>query len=165
MKIGFKKILDSHNIIHAIFILSIKPLYIHFGIETRYNMKVLKEMATIYARLVNQYKFRCHTKFSARFHKINEDDQGCDEIEVFNILIYNQNLTESDINNIDVKSHLVHKIRIQETKDSGGIFDEINSMRIGFYKTDTLNRSSYAKIPLRSSATLKIEIADKNGFL
>ena len=29
-------------------------------------------MAIIYARLINQYKFRYHTKFSASFYKINE---------------------------------------------------------------------------------------------
>ena len=29
-------------------------------------------MAIIYARLINQYKFRYHTLFSATFYKINE---------------------------------------------------------------------------------------------
>ena len=29
-------------------------------------------MAIIYARLINQYKFRYHTLFSASFYKINE---------------------------------------------------------------------------------------------
>ena len=29
-------------------------------------------MAIIYARLMNQYKFRYHTLFSASFYKINE---------------------------------------------------------------------------------------------
>ena len=31
------------------------PNYPDFGIETRYIGKILKEMATIYARLINQY--------------------------------------------------------------------------------------------------------------
>ena len=29
-------------------------------------------MSIIYARLINQYKFRYHTIFSASFYKINE---------------------------------------------------------------------------------------------
>ena len=29
-------------------------------------------MAIIYARIINQYKFRYHTLFSASFYKINE---------------------------------------------------------------------------------------------
>ena len=31
----------------------------------------------------------------------------------------NQNLTESDINNIDVESQLEHRIQTQETKEKG----------------------------------------------
>ena len=42
----------------------------------------------------------------------------------------NNNLTESDIDNIDVKSQLEHQIQIQEMKGSGWIFDKINSMKI-----------------------------------
>ena len=32
-------------------------MYTDFIIETRYVIKILKEMATIYAGLLNQYKF------------------------------------------------------------------------------------------------------------
>ena len=35
-------------------------------------------MATIYARLINQYKFRYQTKISARFDKQDEDNQVLD---------------------------------------------------------------------------------------
>ena len=40
-------------------------------------------MATIYARLINQKKFKYHILFSASFYKIIEEDQRCDEIELF----------------------------------------------------------------------------------
>ena len=73
-------------------------------------------------------------------------------------------LTESDIDNIDVKSQLEYQIQIQETKESGWIFDKYISMKIRFYRTGELNGSIYAKIPLRSNAILKIESNDKNGF-
>ena len=35
-------------------------------------LKILKEMVTNYARILNQNKFKYHTIFSASFHKINE---------------------------------------------------------------------------------------------
>ena len=91
-------------------------------------------MATIYARLINQYKFKYHILFSASFYKINEEDQRSDEIELFINLKINNNSTETDINNIDVKSQLEHQIQVQETKESGWIFDKINSMKIRFKK-------------------------------
>ena len=76
----------------------------------------------------------------------------------------NNNLTEIDINYIDVKSQLEHQIQIQETKESGSIFDKINSMKIGFYKTGDLDGSSYVKIPLRSNS-LNIKNIDKYCFI
>ena len=77
----------------------------------------------------------------------------------------NKNLTESDIDNIDVRSQLEHQIQIQETKDSGWIFDKINSMKISFYKTTELDGASYVKIPLRSNAILNIQNNDKYCFI
>ena len=44
----------------------------------------------------------------------------------------NHFLTETDIDNIEVESQLEHQIQIQETKETGWIFDRINSMKIGF---------------------------------
>ena len=73
----------------------------------------------------------------------------------------NHNVTESDINNIDVKSQLEHQNQIQETKETGWIFDKNNSMKKRFYKTGELKGSNYVKIPLRSNAILNIEHDDK----
>ena len=122
-------------------------------------------MATFYARLIDQYKFKYHPLFSASFYKINEEDQRSDETELFNNLNINNNLIENDIDKIDIKSQLEHQIHIQETKKSGWIFDEINSMKIRFYKTGELNGSSYVKIPLRSNALINIKNSDKYCFL
>ena len=123
LKIGFKNNLESHNINHANSLLNIEPNFPDIGIETRYIKKILKEMATIYARLKNQYKFKYHILFSARFYKINEEDQRSDDL--FINLNINNNLTETDINNIGVKSQLEHQIQIQETKKSGWIFAKL----------------------------------------
>ena len=68
---------------------------------------------------MNQYKFRYHTIFSASFYKINEQDQRSNEIELFNNLNINNNLTENDNNKIDVTPQLEHQIQIQETLEPG----------------------------------------------
>ena len=82
LKIGFKINLESHFISHAISILTITPKFPEFGIEFRYFNKIVKELFVIYARLINQYKFKYHTLFSASFYKINEEDQRYNEIEL-----------------------------------------------------------------------------------
>ena len=159
--IGFEINLERHNINHANSFLNIEPNFPDIGIETRYNNKILEEMATVYARLINQYKFKYHILFSANFYKNNEEDQRSDEIEVFFNLNINNNLTETDNNNIDVNSQLEHQIQVQETKESGWVFDKINSMKMRLYKTGELIGSSYVKIPLRSNALINIKNYDK----
>ena len=122
-------------------------------------------MAFIYARLKNQNNFKYHTLLSASFNKNNEEDQRSDEIKFFIKLNINQNLTETDIRNIDVKSQLEHQIQIQKTKKSGWVFDKTNSMILGFYKTGELNGSKYVKLPSRSNAVKNIKNKDKYCFI
>ena len=165
LKIGFKIFLESHIIIHANSVLNIIPNFPVIGNETRYINENLKEMATIYAKRINQYKFKYHQFFSTSFYKIIEEDQRKDEIEIFINININNNLTETDINNINVKSQLEHQIQIQETKESGWIFDKINSMKIRLYKTGELNGSSYIKIPLRSNVLINMKSDDKYCFI
>ena len=52
LKVGFKINLDSHNL-HTNPKLTIMPNYPEFGIELRYINKIMKELAMIYARLIN----------------------------------------------------------------------------------------------------------------
>ena len=165
LKNGFKIILESHNFSHANSILTILPKFPEYGIEFRYINKIIKELSVICSRLINQYKFEYHTIFSASFYKINEEDQRNNHIEIYMNLKINNNLTESDIDNIYVRSQLEHQIQIQELKDSGWIFDKINSMKISFYKTTELNATSYVKIPLRTNAILNVQNNDKYCFI
>ena len=83
LKIGFKINLESHNIFHANSILTITPNCPDFGIEFRYINRTIKELSVIYARLINQNKFKYHTLFSASFYKINEEDQRYNENELY----------------------------------------------------------------------------------
>ena len=165
LKIGSKIIPENHNFSHANSILSILPKFPEYGIEFRYINKIVKELSVIYARLINHYKFKYHTLFAASFYKINEEDQRDNHIEFYLNLKINNNLTESDIANIDIRSQLEHQIQMQELKDSGWIFDKINSMKISFYKTTKMNGTSYVKIPLRTSASLNVQNNDKLCFI
>ena len=157
LKIGFKLNLHSHNLHHTSSNLTIIPNHPEFGIEVRYINKIKKELAVIYARLINQYKFKYQTVFSARFDEQDEDNQVLDETELFINLNINHNLTQSDLDNIDVVSQLDYQTLQQEMKESGWRFDKINSMTIYFYQTGIMNGSSYIKIPLRSNAILNVE--------
>ena len=165
LQVAYKINLDSHHINHLNSKLTISSNFENTGIEFRFINKIMREMSIIYARLINQYKFRYQTVFSARFDKQDEDGQLLDETELFINLNINQNLTQSDLDNIDITFPLERQIQTQEMKDSGWRFDMINSMTIYFYKTDEMNGSSYIKIPLRSNAILNIENNDKYCFL
>ena len=162
---AYKINLDSHHINHLNSKLTISSNFENTGIEFRFIIKILREMAIIYARLINQYKFRYQTVFSARFDKQDEDNQILDGTELFISLNINQNLTSSDLDNINITIPLERQIQQQEMKDSGWRFDKINSMTIFFYKTSEMNGSNYIKIPLRSNAILSIENNDKYCFL
>ena len=110
MKEGFKIDLDSHQINHTYSKLTITPNYPEFG-KVRYIKKIVKELSVFYARLINHYKFKHRAVFSARFDQQNEDNQLVDKTELFINLNINHNLTQTDINNINVKSPLEHQIR------------------------------------------------------
>ena len=69
LQVAFDFTLESHDNIHANSEIFIKPNYPEFGIEFRYNIKIIKEISVIYARLINQYKFKYQTVSSARFDK------------------------------------------------------------------------------------------------
>ena len=165
LKVAYKINLDSHHINHLNSKLTISSNFENTGIEFRFINKIMREMAIIYARLINQYKFRYQTVFSARFDKQDEDSRLLDETELFINLNINQNLTQSDIDNINITFPLERQIQQQEMKDSGWRFDKLYSMTIYFYKTNEMNGSNYIKIPLRSNAILNIENNDKYCFL
>ena len=130
LKIGFNITLETHHINHDNSKLNIKANYPEFRIEVRCNNKILKELSINFARLLNQYKLKHQTVFSARFDKQDEDNRVLDETDLFLNLYINHNLTETDIDEIDMKSPLENHIPQQEMKDSGWRFNNINSVTI-----------------------------------
>ena len=161
LKMSFKIYLENHKVNHASVLLKNIPKFPDIGTEIRYFNKISHELATIYARLINQNKYKYHILFSASFYMNNEGDQRKDETDPFKNLTLNHNLTESYIDNIDVKSQLQQQIQIQETKESVWISDKNNSMKIKFYKTCESDGSSYVENPTTSNALLYIKNNDK----
>ena len=104
-------------------------IFQNLGGESRFINKIKKELSVIYAGLINQYIFKCHTFLSASFYKINEEDQRSNGIDLYVNLKINRKLTESVVDIVDVRSQLELQIQMQETKDSGWIFDKIISMK------------------------------------
>ena len=151
--------LDQHHPKHLNSKITVKPKY-DLPIELLDLNNIFKEMSAIYARLIEQYKFKYQVVFSVIF-----DKETRDELEQYVSLEVNQSLTWNDIEKYDLEEKTNALIENLEMKDSGWRFCKITSMIIYFYKTVELNGSSYVKIPLRSAAILNIENDDKYCFL
>ena len=67
LQVGFNITLESHHIKQNNSKLIIKPNFPEIGKEVRYINKVIKELSVIYARVLNQHKFKYQTVF---FRKI-----------------------------------------------------------------------------------------------
>ena len=143
-QVKFKINLDSHHLNSK---LTITP-DLEFGIEVRNINQIIKTLSNIYARLINQYKFRYRVVFSERFDIQNEDEK-----ELFTT-------SQTDIDKIDVISQI-------QQKDTCWRFDKINSMVVYFYKTSEMNDSNYIKIPLMSilNTILKVESNDRYCYI
>ena len=95
-------------------------------IEVFYINHIIKQLSNIYARLINQNKFRYRTVFLVVFDKQNE---------LLIDLNISHNLTQTDIDKIDVISPLKHKIHDEEMKNSNW---QINSMTVYFYNDSNI---------------------------
>ena len=110
--------LDSHHINHLNSKITISSTTVYNSIDMDLINQLVKEMAFIYARLINQYKFKYQCAFLCRFDKLDEDNVILDEIELFINLKINHNLTETDLKNINIRWDLERQIQQQEMKDS-----------------------------------------------
>ena len=101
------------------------------------------------------------------FYKFEEDGDIRKKAKMSINLYMTNNLTQSEIDNVDIQWDLEARKQNIELQESGWVFQRVNSMTISFYNTDTDNMdgSSYVKIPLRSSAILYIKNDDKYCFL
>ena len=130
-----------------------------------YIDKIFKELSHINAKFINQYKFKYQFSFMLLFYKFEENGDIRKEAEMtINSNMIN-NLTQSEIDNIDIQWNFEARKQNLEMRESGWIFQRVNSMTISFYNTGNMDGSSYVKIPLRSSALLNIKNDDKYCFL
>ena len=125
VQVGFNITLESHHINHANSKIINKPNYPESGIEVRYIIKIVKKLSVIYAKSLNQYIFKYQTVFSARFDEQDEDNQVLDETELLINFNINHNLTETDLDNTDIKSPLKHQIQAQEMENARWRLDKI----------------------------------------
>ena len=89
-------------------------------------------MANMCAKLINQYKFKYQLTFLAPISKDEEDGEKANQIELPIILCITDNLTQSELDNINIQWSLGNSIQAIEIKESGWIFQRINSTKIGF---------------------------------
>ena len=108
----------------------ITPNISEYEVQVCYINHIIKQLSNIYVRLINQYKFRYQTVFSAVFDKQNEDEK-----ELFIDLNISHNLAQSDIDKIDIISLLRRKIHDEEMKNSSW---QINSMTVHFYNDSNI---------------------------
>ena len=75
------------------------------------------------------------------------------------------NLTQSEIENVNIQWDLESRIQNLEMKESGWVFQRVISMTISYYNTGNMDGSSYVKLPLKPSAIINIKNDDKYCFL
>ena len=130
-----------------------------------YINEIFKEMAHIYAKYINQYKFNYQLTFMLLFNKLEENGDIKKEVEMTVTLYMANNLTQSEIGNVNFQWDLEARKQNLEMRESGWNSQRVNSMTISFYNTRNMDGSSYVKIPLWSSAILNIKNDDKYCFL
>ena len=135
------------------------------GIEMYYIDKIFKEMAHIYAKYINQYKFKYQLSFMLLFYKFEEDGDIRTEAEMTITLNMTNNLTQSEINNVNIQWDVEARKQNLEMRESGWVFQRVNSMTISFYNTGNMDGCSYVKKPLRSSAIVNVKNDDKYCFI
>lgn len=105
----YKIDLDSHHINHTNSKITISSKY-ELEVEISEINSILREMSITYARLINQYKFTNQTVFSTVFDKQDEVGFELDKTNMFISFKINQNLTKTDIDEINIESQLYFQI-------------------------------------------------------
>ena len=102
----------------------------------------MKEMSHIFAKIVDQYRFKFESTFLVLFNKYGEDIETPSEIELPITLSNTHNLTQPEIDNINIQWTLEIRIQSVELKNSGWNYRKINRMGTSFFESGELNGSS-----------------------
>ena len=87
----------------------------------------MEEMSHIYAKLINQYKFKYQLTFLVLFNKYGEDNEITCETELPITSSITHNLTQSEVDNINIKWTLENRIQSIEMIESGWNFQRVNN--------------------------------------
>ena len=165
LKIAYDINIENYHIKHANSTIPFTSKFNIIGIALIDIYKIMIERSNIYDKLRNPYKIICHLNFLVIFNKYGEDNEITPEIELSITLSITHILAQTELEKLNIQGTLETRIQIVEMKESGWIFQKINSMKISFYKSSELNGSSYVKLPLRSSALLNNKNDDKYCLL
>ena len=111
-------------------------------IEMYHFNDIFKEMAHIYAKFINQYKFKYQLSFMLLFNKFEEDGDIRKEAEMVVNLSMVNNLTQSEIDNANIQWEVEARKQNLEMRESGWHFQRVNSITISFYNTGSMDGSS-----------------------
>ena len=122
-------------------------------------------MSHIYAKFINQNKFKHQSSFMVLFNNFEEDGDIRKEAELSLNLNMINNLTQFEIDIVNFQWDSESRIQNSEMKESGWVFQRVISMTISYCNTGNMDGSSYVKVPLRSSIIVNIKNDDKYCFL
>ena len=83
---------------------------------------------------MNQCNFKRQITFLVIFNKYGEDNDILSETELPITLSFTHNLTQPELDNINIQWTLENRIQSIEMKESGWTFQRINSMKYHFIK-------------------------------
>ena len=147
LKIAYVINIDIYHDKHANSQLTVASKFDNTGKYINHINKIKVEMSHIYEKLLNQNTFKYQLTFLVIFIKYGEDDDEITcEIELPFTLSLTHNLSQSEIDNINIQCALKNKIQSLEMKESGWNFQRFNTMGKSFYKSGELNGSPYVKI-------------------
>ena len=89
-------------------------------------------MSHIYAKFINQYKFKYQLSFMLLFYQFEEDGDIRKEAEMTINLNMTNTLTQSEIDNVNVQWDLEARKQNLEKQESGWVFLRVNSMTISY---------------------------------
>ena len=104
-------------------------------------------MVNLCSKLISQIEIRYQLTFLVPFNNYGEDNETITEIELPITLSIIHNLTQSELDDIEVQWILENGIKSVKLQESGWYFQRINTMGISFYKSGEINGSSYVKFP------------------
>ena len=96
-----------------------------FGIEMIFVDKIFKEMSHIYAKFINQNKFKYQLSFMLLFYKFEEDGDIRKEAEMTVNLNMTNNLTQSKIDNVNIQWDLEARKQNLEMQESDWVFQRL----------------------------------------